>query len=272
MKKFVKYLCLAVALLALPITLAACGNSGSKVVKVGIVGTDDQRIWNPLKSQLKKKGITLKLVTFSDYSQPNGALQNGEINLNAFQHKLFLDNWNKTNHGDLVSIGKTYLSPIGAYSHKIKNVSQIKNGDKIAIPNDAVNGGRALHLLANEGLIKLDNKPLPTTSDITSNPKHLKISSLDGSQEPRSLDDVTVAIINNTFALDAKLNPSNAIFREKVNKQSEPYINLIAAKKSDQNNKTLKEVVKAYQTSSNAKRIYKLYDHADIPAWNIKLK
>ncbi|MBW1604863.1 MetQ/NlpA family ABC transporter substrate-binding protein [Lactobacillus sp. Sy-1] len=271
MKKLIKYLFLLGLLVAIPVTLAACGKS-EKTVKIGIMG-NDYRIWNPIKKTLKKEGINLQLVSFSDYSQPNGALQNHEIDANAFQHQAFLDNWNKAHKSSIVSIGNTVLTPIGLYSKKISSIKDLKKGDTISLPNDPTNEGRALQLLAYYGLIKVkDASGFPTTKDVYDNKLNLKFTPLDAAQTARSLDDVTAAIVNTNYALDAKLNPKKALIKEKVNEESKPYINIIATNKSDKNNKDLKKVVEAYQTSATAKNIEKTYDGAFIPAWNIKLK
>ncbi|MEJ6401199.1 MetQ/NlpA family ABC transporter substrate-binding protein [Nicoliella lavandulae] len=272
MKKFSKLFVLLSVLVVLPLTLlAGCGKS-QKTVKLGIMGNDD-RIWNPVKKTLKKEGINLQLVSFSDYSQPNGALQNHEIDANAFQHQAFLDNWNKAHKSDIVSIGNTILTPIGLYSKKISNIKDLKKGSTIAIPNDPTNEGRALQLLQEYGLLKVKNlSGFPTPKDVYDNKLNLKFTPLDAAQTARSLDDVTAAVVNTNYALDAKLNPKKALIKEEVNNESKPYINIIATNKSQKNDKDLKKVVEAYQTEATKKNIEKTYDGAFIPAWNIKLK
>ena len=260
---------LAVGLLA----LSACGKQSSastenKVVKLGINGSDDG-VWKAVGKRLAKEGITLKLVTFSDYNQPNTALADHDIDLNAFQHQFFLDNWNKTHHTDIVSIGKTLIAPMAVYSQKITKLSQIKDGDTVAIPNDTTNEGRALQVLESAGLIKVDpKKALPTPLDVTSNPKHLKLKALDAAQTASSLPDVTFSVINSGVAQEAKLDPKKAIFTEKINADSKKWINIIAANAKDKNNATYKKVVKAYQTDATKALIKKLYGKSEIPAWD----
>lgn len=284
MKKSIKRTLITIAL-ALPLffLLSACGGQSSasgtssssgaaKTVRLGIMGSDD-RIWTAVGKVAKKKyNIDLKLTKFTDYNQPNQALSDGSIDLNAFQHQYFLDNWNKAHKSDIVSIGKTVLAPIRLYSNKITSVKAIKKGDEIAIPNDATNEGRALNVLVSLGLIKLNNAALPTTKDITSNKLNLKITALDAAQTARSLSDVTAAVVNDGVANDAGLNPHKALFVEKVDKKSKPYINIIAANKKDANNKTYKELVKCYQTEATKKLLQKYYKGADIAAWDITLK
>ncbi|MFT8412452.1 MAG: MetQ/NlpA family ABC transporter substrate-binding protein [Schleiferilactobacillus perolens] len=282
MKKSLKRTLISIAL-ALPLffLLAACGSnksnsatgsSAAKTVKIGIMGSDE-RIWQAVGKVAKKKyNIDLKITKFTDYNQPNAALSDGSIDLNAFQHQFFLDNWNKAHKSDIVSIGDTILAPIRLYSKKIKSVKDIKKGDEIAIPNDATNEGRALNVLATIGLIKLDKKALPTTADITENKLNLKITALDAAQTARALSDATAAVVNDGVANDAGLNPKSALYVEKVNKKSKPYINIIAANKKDAKNKTYLDLVKAYQTEATKKLLQKYYKGADIPAWDITLK
>jgi D-methionine transport system substrate-binding protein len=271
MKKSFKHFSWLLVLLIPLLIVAGCGKSSSsssnKTVKIGIMGSDE-KIWKPIQSKLKKQGINIKLVTFTDYNQPNAALTNHEIDLNSFQHTYFMDQWNKAHKSNIVSIGKTVRAPLRLYSKKVKNVSDIKKGDQITIPNDSTNEGRALHLLQSAGLIKVDSKvELPTPKNITQNKLNLKITAVDAAQTPRSLTDAAGAVINNEFAAEAKLPNSETIFKEKINKASIPYINIIATNKSDKNNKTYKKIVKAYQTEATKKLLTKYYHGLTIPAW-----
>jgi len=261
------------ALIALGIGLATASNtiSANTTVKIGISGSD-HRTWNAAEKKLKTEGITLKFVSFSDYNQPNTALKNGDIDLNAFQTKYFLDDWKKTHNAKLTSIGKTEIAPMALYSSKYKKVSQIKKGDTITISNDATNEGRALTLLQNAGLIKIKNTTLPTVSDITENKLNLNIKAVDSAQTAHSLGDVAAAVVNNGVASDAGLKIKNALYAEKVNKQSKPYINVIAAQTKNKNNKTYKKVVAAFQTNATKKIIKKISNNSEVPAWDIKLK
>ncbi|MGV0168807.1 MetQ/NlpA family ABC transporter substrate-binding protein [Furfurilactobacillus sp. WILCCON 0119] len=274
MNKKIRHLLLGVAtLLALVVVLTGCGKSSNETtVKVGIVGTDDEKIWKPIAKDVKKKGINLKIVTFTDYTQPNQALSDKQIDINAFQHYYFLDQWNKAHKTDLTAVGKTVVAPLGLFSKKIKDVSDFKKGNQIVIPNDATNEGRALNLLKNAGLIKLNDAKLPTPKDITANPKHLKITAVAADQTPRSLDSATAAVVNNTYAVDAKLDIKKAVYAEKIDNNVKPYINIIAARKADKNNKAIKEIVKAYQTERNAQLIKKDFNGTSIPAWNLKIE
>ena len=252
--------------------------TANKTVNIGIMtGTkEDDSIWSTVSKTAKDKyGITLKFTHFTDYTQPNTALKNGDIDLNAFQHYAFLKAWNKANNGDLVAIGDTVISPISVYSKSLKTLSDIKEGGTIAVPNDASNESRALYVLKSAGLIKLDvsGQTLATVKDITSNPKNLVIKELDASQTARALDSVDAAVINNNYAVTAGLKKADAIFTEPVNKDSQQWINIIVANKKDANSSVYKDVVKAYESEATKKAIAKAYpDKSTIPAWGLKLK
>lgn len=252
-------------------------NSNNKVVTVGVVSqtSQDQKIWDEVAKNAKDKyGVTIKIKNFTDYNQPNKALKNGDIDLNAFQHKAFLKAWNKANNGNLVSIGDTFLTPISIYSKTYRNAKSLPDGATIAIPNDASNESRALFLLKNSGLITLKKKAgsLATISDIENNPKNLKIKELSAEQTARSLDDVDASVVNTNYAIAAKLPDNEIINTEPVNKDSEQWINIIVARKEDKNKDIYKDVVKAYHTDSVKKVIKKEYGNTEIPVWDLKLK
>lgn len=240
-----------------------------KTVKLGVIGADTD-IWDDVQSRLKKDGIKLEYVKFSDYNQPNGALADGSIDLNSFQHQFFLDNYNKEHKTDLVSIGNTVNAPMGIYSEKIKDLKELKEGSEISIPNDVTNGGRALLLLQTADLIKVDPSKgqAPTVSDITENKKKLKITELDAAQTARALQDVDLSVINSGVAVDSGLNPhKDAIFEEPVDEKSKPYVNIIVARKEDENNKVYQKIVDAYQTEETKKVIKKTSKETSFPAW-----
>ena len=248
-----------------------------KTVTVGVVGqtNQDEKIWNQVKKTAKEKyGVTVKIKNFTDYNQPNKALQNGEIDLNSFQHKAFLNAWNKANKGTLVPIGNTVIAPIRLYSYKYKNINELPKNATIAVPNDASNESRALYVLKNAGLIsfKKGTGKLATIADIDKNPKDLKIKELGAEQIARSLNDVDAAVVNNTYAIPAKLGDKQTIYTEPLNKDSEQWINVIVANKKDKDNEAYKAVVKSYQTDAVKKLIHKAYGNSEVTAWNLKLK
>ncbi|KRM72932.1 MetQ/NlpA family ABC transporter substrate-binding protein [Lacticaseibacillus brantae] len=279
MKSF-KRLLASAAVAAAAIVLVACGagksSSSSKAgtesnpIKVGIM-TTDKPIWTDVQKRLAKDNVTIKLVEFTDYNQPNTALENGELQLNAFQHHNFLDNWNKKHDTKIAAIGDTYIGPMRAYSNKIKSLKDLKKGDKVSVPNDPSNEGRALQLLEENGLIKLKKVASPTTRDITENKLDLQITELDATQTAKSLDDVAASVVNNDIAASAGLTPDKAIAVEKIDAKSKPWVNFIAAKTAaDKSNKTYEKIVKAYQTDATAKLIEKVYKGSTLPAWNYK--
>lgn len=254
-------------------TLAGCGkkeNKESKTVKLGVTGEDHQ-IWDLVKEKLAKENINLEVVSFSDYIKPNIALDEGEIDLNAFQHHAYLENFNKERNLNLVSIGDTVFAPMGIYPGKLKSLEELKEGSKIAIPNDTTNLGRALILLQNAKLIKLKDGVglLPTLKDVVENPKNIEIIELTATQIPRSLQDVDLAVINSGVAVDAKLSPTkDSVFIEDSNLEtSKPYINLIATKEENKDNELYKKVVEAYQTEDVKKAIDERYKGSSIPVF-----
>lgn len=274
MKKLVKLGFVAVALL-LVATGCSKGNAKTKddtketTVKLGVIGSDTD-VWDNVKERLKKDGINLEYVKFTDYNQPNAALADKSIDLNAFQHQFFLDNYNKEHGTNLVSIGNTVNAPLGIYSDKLKDVKELKDGAKVAVPNDVTNGGRALLLLQTAGLIKVDpaKKQTPTVSDITENKKDLKITELDAAQTARALSDVAISVINSGVAVDAGFTPTkDAIFLEPVDDNARPYVNIIVARKEDENNKIYQKIVTAYQTDETKKVIEETSKGSSVPAW-----
>ncbi|NDR69890.1 MetQ/NlpA family ABC transporter substrate-binding protein [Fructilactobacillus sanfranciscensis] len=250
--------------------------AGNKTVTVGIINgskKDDELYESVAKTAKDKYGIHVVYKKFTDYSQPNKALTEHEVDLNSFQHVAFLDAWNKAHHTDIVPIGKTIIGQGRIYSQQVKNVKDIKPGSTITIPNDPTNESRGLYILQSAGLIKLaPNKSLATVKDITSNPKNLNIKEVDASQTARSLPDVAASYVNGNFAANAGLDPNKAIYVEPVNKVSAKWINVIAANKADKNNKLYKEYVNAYQTQTTKDLNKKLYGKTQITAWDIKLK
>ena len=272
MKKWIKTLAAIITPVSLGISALAPVTSAqaAEKVKLGLVG-DDTRVWDNVKERLAKDGIELEYVKFTEYSQPNAALADGSIDLNAFQHQIFLDSYLQEHKDqELVSIGNTVNAPLGVYSKKIKDIKDLKEGDTVAIPSDPTNGGRALRLLQTAGLIKVDEAKgyKPTVSDIKENKLNLKIQELDASQTARALDDVTASIINSGVAVDAGYTPSkDAIYLEPVDNSSKTYVNIIVARKKDAENATYKKIVEAYQTEDTKKVIEEVSKGSLLPAW-----
>ena len=284
MKKFAK-IALALAVL---VGFSACGakdNESSKdasaetktedkaegtTIKIGVVGEYNEVLEKVIARYEEATGNKVELQKFSDYSQPNEALIAGDIDLNAYQHHKFLDEFNESKGSDLMSIGDTMLAPMGLYSEKIKSIDELEDGAKVAIPNDPTNGSRALFLLQEAGLIKVDGQAgdLIGVDKVTDNPKNLEIIEMDASTTPRSLEDVDIAAVNDTFALDSGLDKEKSVFVEDPKSESvKEYINLIAARKEDENNEAYKEFVKYYQTEETKKDMEEITKGAWLPAW-----
>lgn len=260
MKKIVKLFVVLLAVWA----LAACGNESasgdSKTVKVkiGVTGTDGE-VWPLVKEKAEKEGIEIELVEFADYTLPNQALANKEIDINSFQHIAFLSQFTKENNADLVPIGATMIAPMGIYSEKIKDVSELKKGDKIAIPDDPSNQARALKLLETAGLIKLsdDFGLFGDPTKIVENPKDLEIYPVVAQQTPRVLPDVAASVINNGVAGQAGFDPvKDPIYLEDANNKSVlPYVNVFAARAEDADNETFQRIVEIYHEEDVIKAV-----------------
>lgn len=247
--------------------VATQGEEGKTIIKIGINGTDF-RLWDQLNERLASEGIVLEPVSFSDYIKPNIALAEGEIDLNAFQHELYFNKFISEHDLDLAAIGYTFIAPLGLYSEKITDLAALETGSKVAIPNDATNGGRALLLLESAGLITLDGKDrvTPTPKNIVSNPKALEFISMESVQIPRALADVDLAAINGGAATDAGIY--DYIFREDPNqKNAEQYFNIIAARADQQENEAFKKLLEAYYTDETKQAIEEIYGGAYIPVW-----
>ncbi len=246
-------------------------NKDSITVKIGHVGESDRTIWKPVQEKLSKEGINVELVSFADYTIPNQALNDGEVDLNAFQHHAYFYNEVNTKGYDLDIIGTTYISAMNIYSQKISNVSEVKRGDKVAIPNDPSNGGRALKVLQASGLIKLkDNAPdNPEVSDIGENPLNISIVEVDAGSIYSLLPDVACAVINCNYALDFGLNPGeDFIFQDNPRiYDNNMYINLIASRTEDKDNEIYKKIVEAYHSPEVEKVFAEEFKGAYLPTW-----
>lgn len=276
---------LAAMTLSASLFLAACGNAASdsasdsstadatEPVKVtlGVVGEVNEP-WDYVIEELKEKeNIEVELVKFTDYTTPNNALAEGEIDLSSFQTEIFMDNYNRDHGTELTTIGYTVMAPLGLYSDKITDISELKDGDTIAIPNDVSNEGRALILLQTAGLIKLDSAAglVPTTEDVVENRLNLQFQTLESNQTARALQDVTASVINSGMAVDAGFIPSeDAVFLEPVTADSKPYYNVIAALSEDVDNETFQTIVEYYQSEGTAKVIEESSKGSQFPVWD----
>ncbi|MDA8562022.1 MetQ/NlpA family ABC transporter substrate-binding protein [Gammaproteobacteria bacterium] len=250
------------------ILIFSCQADDKNTVKIGAISGPESDLLQSAKKYAKEKyNLNIKIIEFSDYLQPNAALDDGSIDANMFQHKPYLDQQNKDKNYNLVSIGKTFVYPMGVYSNKYKDLNNLPNGAKVGIPNDTSNEGRALLLLEKAKLIKLNKKAglYATPHNIIENPKKLKFIELDASQLARSLPDLAIATINTNYAVAAKLNPKEqSIFSE--NKDS-PYANIIVAREDRKNDLKIKQLVKSIQSDAVLKTANILFNNQAIKAW-----
>ena len=266
------------AIASISLLLTGCGDkaqSDVKIVKVGVVGEYNAQ-WETVNANLAADKIKVELVKYSDYATPNRALSDKEIDLNAFQHKAFLANDIKRNGYKVVSIGETILAPLRIFNNKtkIQKISDIKDGDKIAIPSDLTNGGRALKLLEAAGLIELDPAKgyVPNKTDITKYNVKIEILEAESGVLANLLPDVVAAVINGGNAFTAKLDPyKDSIFSENISADN-PYLgklaNIIVSREADAKNPVYLKVVKAYQTQNVAQTLKEAYKGAFIPVWS----
>lgn len=253
------------------IVLTACSHRESAdVVRVGTIAGPETTLMEITKAvALKKYGLHVHIVTFTDYIMPNQALVDGNIDANAFQHSPFLEAQNKAHGWNLVSVGNTFLYPMALYSKTVKNISQLKSDASIAIPNDPSNEARALLLLQKAKLIMLKPRVTinATPEDIIENPKHFKFIALDAAELPRSLNDVSLAAINTNYAIPAGLSPAkDAIFEEGTDS---PYVNIVAARADNQYTKKVRELVEAYQSEAVLEKAKQLFGAGAIAGFRV---
>jgi len=246
-----------------------------QVVKIGVVGEYNAQ-WDTINELLADEGIEVELVKFTDYAAPNRALNDGEIDLNAFQHKAFLANDIAQKGYDIVDIGDTIIAPLAVFNNKdkISSMEDIKDGDVIAIPSDLTNGGRALKLLEKAGLIECDPEKgyTPTKADILNYNVKIDIKEAESATLANLLPDCAAAIINGGNAYTAGLNPAeDAIFQEDINPETNEavpqLINIIVARTADKDNEVYKKIVDAYHTKEVEATIKEAYQGAFLCAW-----
>lgn len=237
------------------------------VLKIGATPIPHAEILNFVKPLLEKENITLDIVEFQDYVQPNTALADKELDANFFQHKPYLDNFIKERKLDLISVANVHVEPLGLYSKTIKDLSELKNGSTIAIPNDATNAARALLLLQSNGLIKLkDGVGIEATEkDIAENPKNIKIQPAEAAQLPRVLEDVDGAVINTNFALPANLNPTKDALL--IEGKDSPYANIVVVRNGDENRAEIQKLIKILNSDEVKKFLEDKYQGAIVPAF-----
>ena len=253
-------------LVALAAVFAALtAHAGEKLV-VGASPVPHAEILEFVKPELAKQGVDLDIKVFSDFIQPNVQLAEKNIDANYYQYRPFLDEFNKTRHTDLVPVIGVHIEPFGAYSTKIKQISELKDGASVAIPNDPVNAGRALVLLDEAGLIKLKDpsNTLSTTRDIAENPKHLKIRELEGALLARSVSQVDLAFVFANYALEAGIDTNSALI---VEKGKDLYVEYLVARPDNIQSPAIQKLARALNSPQVREFILTRYKGQIVPGF-----
>ena len=279
---------------ALALSLAACGSTASvsesaassadtasseaastaetgsdlagTTIKVAASPTPHAEILGVAKDLLAEQGITLDIIEFSDYVQPNMVTESGEVDANYFQHQPYLDSFNEENGTHLVSVGDIHYEPFGIYPGKSSSLDAIADGAVIAVPNDTTNEARALQLLAAQGIISIreDAGLTATVNDITENPHNVQVEELEAAQLPRTLADVDYAVMNGNYALEAGFSVSkDALATEDANSEAaQTYANVLVVKEGNENNPGVQALLKALKSQEVKDFINETYDGA----------
>ncbi len=261
LKKFAPAAALALA--------ALFGTSAAQAEKLSVAATPvpHAELLEFVQPALAKEGVELEIKVFTDYVQPNVQVSDGQLDVNFFQHRPYLDSFNKEHKTNLVTVGQVHVEPFGAYSSKIKKIDELKEGAQVAIPNDPSNGARALLLLQKQGLIKLKDPDniLATARDVAKNPRKLRFRELEAATLPRVLADVDIALINTNYALEAGLNPVNdALF---IEGEESPYANIVVTTEAKKDAPAVKKLVQALNTDEVRQFIKEKYKGAIVPAF-----
>lgn len=273
------------AVVGLSLALVGCGNGAQKAnqagnakeatktevadntIKIGVSPTPHAEIIEALQPQFEEAGLKVEAVVFDDYIQPNEQLAAGDLDANYFQHGPYLEEFTKQNNLELTSVGNVHIEPMGVYSDKVKTVEEIKDGGEILIPNDATNGGRALLLLEQAGLIKLKDSSnlLSTEADIVENSKNLKFVAMEAQNIPNTYKDAELAVINANYALGAGLVPSkDALLLESGDS---PYANLVAVRTGEEGQEKFKKLIEVLNSDAAKKVIEEKFEGAVVPAF-----
>ena len=263
---------LLVALAAL-LALAGCSSSGSgdaaasQKLVVAATAVPHAEILKQVKPLLAKEGVDLEIKVFSDYVQPNTQVSEKAVDLNYFQTKPYLDEFNRQRGTQLTIVTGVHIEPFGAYSRKLKNIAELPDGATVTLPNDPSNNSRALLLLARNGIITLKdpNDELATQKDITANPKHLKFRELEAAMLPRTLDEVDLALINTNYALAAGLNPTKDALL--IEGKDSPYVNYLVGRPDNKDDPRVQKLAKALNSPEIKAFIEQKYQGAVLPAF-----
>lgn len=253
--------------LALVLPFALGAPSQAATLSIAATPVPHAELLEFVKPDLANEGIDLDIKVFTDYVQPNLQVADKQIDVNFFQHQPYLDSFNKEHGTKLLTVGLVHVEPFGAYSQKIKRVEDLKDGARVAIPNDPSNGARALLLLQKQGLIKLKDPSniLATARDVSENPKHLQFHELEAATLPRVLPDVDLALINTNYALEAGLNPvKDALF---IEGSDSPYANIVVTTAERKDDPAIRKLVDALHTDKVRQYILEHYKGAIVPAF-----
>ena len=247
---------------------SAAEATGDKVITVGASPSPHAEILEAAKNALKAEGYELKVVEYTDYVQPNLALESKSLDANYFQHLPYLENFNKERGTKLVSVAAIHYEPFGIYAGKSKDLKSLPDGAKIAVPNDVTNEARALLLLADQGLITLkDNTDINATKqDIVENPHNIEIVEVEAAQVPRSLQDVDFGVVNGNFAIASGLKVADALATEAADSvAAKTYANIVVVREGDENSEKTQALVKALTTAEIKQFIENKYQGAVVP-------
>ena len=262
------------ALLAAALSLVVAAGSATAAqattkIRVGASPTPHAEILKVANDVLKPQGYELQIIEYSDYVQPNMALEGKELDANFFQHKPYLDDFNKEKGTKLVSIGTVHYEPFGIYAGKTKSLGALKDGAMVAVPNDTTNEARALQLLAAQGLIEIDPEAglNATPNDITSNPKNLEFTELDAAMIPNTIEEFDLNVINSNYALQAGLNPAEDALasEDAASDAAQTYANIIAVKAGHENDPAIVALVDALHSEEIQEFINTTYAGSVLP-------
>lgn len=265
-------------LLSLALGLAACGNEATPTeeaaesVKIAVVGSSEKELWEFVADKAEKENIDLEVVELTDYNQPNEALVNDSVDMNAFQHYAFLSKWNEESGNNVTPIGLTFITPLYIFSEKLASLDDLPENGKVIIPVETAIQGRALLALQTAGVITLKDggSTTSTLDDITDNPKNIEFVEVESAQSPRMLPDVDAAVLNGTFAEDAGISIEENIFTDADYLDSIPAdrYNLIAVREDDVDNETYRRLVELYQEDDVAEKMEEISPGQYYPVWD----
>jgi len=267
MKKIFVFSMSILLILALAAGCSTTASNEQKPLKVGVTAGPHEQVMEKVKELAEKQGLEIKLVVFNDYIQPNIQLFEKQLDVNIYQHQPYLDKFNADHNMNLISIAPVVNFPMGVYSDKIKSLDELKEGDKVSLPNDPTNEARALILLQAAGVIKLKDDAGVTANihDVIENPKNIELLELDAPMVAHSIKDVAAAVINTNFAIQAGFNPvKDSIF---IEPKDSPWVNVVAVRPENKDNKRIKKLIEVYHSDEVKKFIEETFDGSVVPGF-----